>query len=92
MRHWIDGMPGWGNVIMMTGTLVFWAVILLIVVAAALRLPREDGSRGGRRDRRPDAERMLAERFARGGIDEAEYRARLDVLRHGTAGTTGPRT
>lgn len=27
------------------------------------------------------AERILAERFARGEVDEAEYRARLEVLR-----------
>ncbi len=35
----------------------------------------------------PDPERLLAERFARGEIDETEYRGRLAVLR----GDTGPR-
>jgi uncharacterized membrane protein len=32
--------------------------------------------------RRPDAESVLADRFARGEIDADEYRLRLDVLRH----------
>lgn len=81
MMHWNDWMPGWGNAIVAVGTLVLWAVVVLVVVAAALRLPRQ-----GRGARRPDAGRVLAERFARGDIDEAEYRARLDVLHAGTAG------
>jgi putative membrane protein len=34
-------------------------------------------------------EQLLAERFARGEIDESEYRARLDVLA-GTAGGSRP--
>jgi putative membrane protein len=34
----------------------------------------------GRRDRRVDARSILAERFARGEIDAAEYSARLEVL------------
>ena len=36
------------------------------------------------------AEDVLAERFARGEIDEAEYRARLDVLRQQRGGAQGP--
>ena len=35
------------------------------------------------RDGQPSGESVLAERFARGEIDEAEYRRRRDVLREG---------
>jgi putative membrane protein len=66
------GMPGWGNVIMMVGTGLFWLAIIAIAAAAALRLPR--------REARPDPQRVLAERFALGEIDEREYRHGLDVL------------
>jgi putative membrane protein len=72
MMWWYGGgMPGWGQVIMLIGTVLFWVAIVGIAVAA-LRLPRSD--------RRGDPEELLAERFARGEIDEPEYRARLDVL------------
>jgi putative membrane protein len=72
MMWWYGGgMPGWGQLIMLVGTVLFWVAIVGIAVVA-LRMPR--------RDRRPDAEQLLAERFARGEIDEGEYRARLDVL------------
>jgi putative membrane protein len=72
MMWWYGGgMPGWGQVIMLIGTVLFWVAIVGIAVAA-VRLPR--------RDRRGDPEELLAERFARGEIDEPEYRARLDVL------------
>jgi putative membrane protein len=73
MMWWYGGgMPGWGSVLMMIGTGLFWAVIVLFAVAAALRLPRSGHG--------PDAEQLLAERFARGEIDEQEYRSRLGVL------------
>ncbi|MET0861033.1 MAG: hypothetical protein ABW091_08395 [Microbacterium sp.] len=35
------------------------------------------------------AETTLAERFAKGDIDEVEYRARLEVLRANAAGASG---
>jgi putative membrane protein len=41
---------------------------------------------------RPSAEQLLAERFARGEIDEEEYRHRRDVLAAiGQAASPGPR-
>ncbi|BDZ50887.1 hypothetical protein GCM10025867_31280 [Frondihabitans sucicola] len=36
------------------------------------------------------AEQTLSERFARGDIDEVEYRARLEVLRASRPGPAGP--
>lgn len=35
----------------------------------------------------PGPEQILADRFARGEIDEAEYRSRLDVLKQHRSGT-----
>ncbi len=54
--------------------ILFWlAVIVLVWRVAPWR---------GRRCRRADAREILAERFARGEIDAAEYAARLEVLSH----------
>ena len=52
--------------------ILFWAAVVVAVIRVA---PWR-----GRRDRRIDARAILAERFARGEIDAAEYAARLEVL------------
>lgn len=56
---------------------LFWLLVIgtIITVAVLGRRRREAGA--GRRS----GERVLAERFADGSIDEAEYRARRAVLR-----------
>ena len=56
---------------MWVGMIVFWGLVIW-GIAAILRTSR----------RADDAspERVLAERFARGEIDEEEYHRRLDVL------------
>ncbi len=73
---------------------LFWiALIVFLVVFFAVRR-RRHGWYGPGRPGHPgypghpgfisaaaSAERTLAERFARGDIDEKEYRARLEVLR-----------
>lgn len=73
-----DHMSGWGWAVMAFGSVLFWALIVVGVIALVRYLGRE-------RDRSqpvgPTAEELLAQRFARGEIDEAEYRHRLDVLR-----------
>jgi putative membrane protein len=69
-------MGGWGLTLMTIGTVGFW---LLRIVGIALLIRHL-----GRVDRpgpRPTPERLLAERFARGEIDEEEYRRRLEALR-----------
>ena len=59
-----------------------WGAVFAGIVVL-LRDPRHHGAPG-----RPllgdDPERILAQRFARGEIDEVEYKARLEVLKHGT--------
>ncbi len=74
-----DHMSGWGWGLMTVSMLLFWGLAIAGVVLIVRHL---------RRDQRPAshptgsaAEQLLAERFARGEIDEQEYRHRLDILR-----------
>ena len=56
-------------------------LVLLIVVVVALLMRQPTGNtRPG--ETTGSAEDVLAERFARGEIDENEYRRRLDALRN----------
>ena len=61
------------------------AVVLLIlvglVVFAVVRMTAASGSTPTKATERRSAEDLLAERLARGEIDEAEYRSRRDALR-----------
>ncbi len=69
---------GWGGWLLMTlMMLAFWA-LLIFGGLAAYRSVRRDDNRSPRG--RADAERLLDERFARGEIDEDDYRHRRDVL------------
>jgi putative membrane protein len=78
------GGPGWGWFVMGLGTLVFWAVLIALGVLLFRTLNRGTGQPPAHGDaERPSPERLLAERFARGEIDEDEYQRRLNVLRQG---------
>ncbi|GAA1157475.1 SHOCT domain-containing protein [Nocardioides aquiterrae] len=78
MMGWYGDGVGWGGWLVMSLSMIaFWALVVFAVVAI-FRTGREDGS--GRPGRRDPLE-ILDERFARGEIDETEYRARADVLR-----------
>jgi putative membrane protein len=66
---------------MAAGMVVFLALLVLGVVGLIRYLGRMDRSLATR----PVAEQVLAERFARGDIDEPEYRQCLDVLREGVS-------
>jgi putative membrane protein len=72
-----DGMSGFGYLWTLSHGLLFWA---LFVAAALVIWPPLSDLRVRQPERR--AERLLAERFARGDIGEDEYRRRLDALRH----------
>jgi putative membrane protein len=58
-----------------------WILLWIVVFATIFRFVVFRG-RGpwGRRAARPTASEILAERFARGEIDDAEYRSRLETL------------
>lgn len=78
--HWYgDGMGGWGFLLMAIGMILFWGVI----IAGLLALVRYLGRANSRPVGPSAAEHVLAERFARGEIDEAEFQQRLRVLRGG---------
>ena len=76
------GVGGWGMALMGIGMVLFWALIIFGLIAVVRYLQ----AAGGRAPEvRATPEELLAERFARGEIDEQEYRRRLDTL-HGTSG------
>ena len=81
MMIWYDHDWGWGWggwLLMTAGMLVFWGLVIWGV--AWLVRSSAPASPG-----RPTPEQVLADRFARGDIEEAEYHRRLDTLRAGRA-------
>ncbi|HEY9355527.1 MAG TPA: hypothetical protein VIQ52_04390 [Arthrobacter sp.] len=84
MMYWDGNMGVWGYILMGVGTVLFWGAIITGLVLLARSLGA--GNRrydGGAPPGGGVAEHLLAERFARGEIDESEYTARLTVLRRG---------
>jgi putative membrane protein len=78
MMWWYGSpMAGWFPLFMTINTVLFWGLIILGVIALFRHLNRGDWSNTSR----STPEQVLAERFARGEIDEQEYRQRLDTLR-----------
>jgi putative membrane protein len=81
MMWWYgNGMSGWGYALMIVSTVVFWAVLIAGGIALFRYLNRTPVNRNSG-ETRPTPEQLLGERFARGEIDEEEYRQRLDTLR-----------
>jgi putative membrane protein len=71
-----DHMNGWGWVLMVLAMVAFWGLLISVVFT------RPWGSRPGSPAQAPAApEQLLAERLARGDIDEPEYHSRLAALR-----------
>lgn len=72
-------MNGWGWFTMSVGTVLLWALLITVAVLLFRTL-----NRAPEPPRTPTAaapEQLLAERFARGEIDEEQYRRSLAVLR-----------
>lgn len=70
--YWGNGDWNWAAGLVMTASMVlFWGLIAWVIVALVRR--------PGDRPRGPDE--ILDDRFARGEIDEDEYRRRRDTLR-----------
>jgi putative membrane protein len=80
MMWYGDGMGGWGFALMIVSTVVFWGVLIAGGIALFRYLNRTAVNVGSS-ETRPTPEQVLAERFARGEVDEEEYRRRLDALR-----------
>lgn len=80
MMWWYgNGMNGWGYALMAVGTVLFWGIVAFVVITLVRRRGVDDTTAP-----RSTPEQVLAERFARGQIDEPEYRMRLDALHTGT--------
>ena len=66
---------GWGIVMLLT-MIALWALVAFVVVL----LVKGKNDRVAPGAPRSSAEQILAERLARGDIDPAEYRERLEAL------------
>ena len=80
MMGWYDGdgghMSGWG----WTATTIGSVLVLVLLGAIVVLLVRLGSRSADPPPERRSPEQLLGERFARGEIDEEEYRHRLDVL------------
>ncbi len=75
---------GWGAWLVMSVMMVgFWGLVIagIVVLVRYLTGSRQGG--GAADSGRSSAEEILAERFARGEIDEDEYTRRRQLLRAG---------
>jgi putative membrane protein len=79
MTRWHDGWGPGAWIAMIFVMLVFWTIIVGTIIAVVRSRHLRDHDHGPRRLH--DAERILAERFARGEIDADEYKQRSDLLR-----------
>ncbi|SDM72888.1 SHOCT domain-containing protein [Allokutzneria albata] len=79
MGPWYGPEPGYsewgwpGFLFMIVSMVVFWGGLLAVVLTVLRHLRLADPPRR-------EAERILAERLARGEIDEEEYRHRRETL------------
>lgn len=73
MMYYGGHMSGWGWFAMSVGTILFWAVVITGIVLLVRHLKPSSPP--------TTPEQVLAERFARGEIDQTEYQQRLATLR-----------
>jgi putative membrane protein len=91
MMYWYGpGFGAWGYVLMTASMVLFWGLLIAGVIALVRYSYSGSGRPPGRSESVPTRmpEQVLGERFARGEIDEDEYRRRLDTL-CGTRTVTG---
>ena len=89
---WSDG--GWGAGDWMAMSLmmfVVWGGLIALVVWLAGRFRDNPPHTSGSRPTAPDADQVLAERFARGEIDADEFTRRRELLHAGGRGSAGNR-
>jgi putative membrane protein len=67
--------PGWGRVAWVMASYGFVVLLILVGIVVALVAPSGRTGRIG-----PTATELLAQRFGRGEIDDAEYFTRLSML------------
>ena len=79
MMYWPDhDLSAWGWIAMATGMLLFWGLLILfgVLIVRALNRPAAGPSGAAR----SSPQEILAERFARGEIEEEEYERRAEAL------------
>ncbi len=82
MMFWSDhDMNGWGYAGMAIGMVLFWALVIVAIVALIRFSTGQSRALPTPPPYAESPEQILATRFARGEIDEAEYQQRLAVLR-----------
>lgn len=74
-------MGWWGYAGMGVGMVVFWAAVLFGIIVVVMYAVRDRSAVAPPPPQSPTAEEILATRFARGEIDEAEYGHRMALLR-----------
>lgn len=80
MRYGGSGL-GWGGwLVVVAMMVVFWGALAWVVVTM-IRHGSSAGKTTGPPQQYQDTLRVLDERYARGEIDDDEYRRRRDVLR-----------
>ncbi|RKO24190.1 hypothetical protein D7Z96_10010 [Pseudarthrobacter phenanthrenivorans] len=81
MMFWDGNMGAWGYILMVLSFVLFWGAIIAAIVVFARSMSGSSRRNSGSGHSIGGAEELLAERFARGEIDESEYTARLTALR-----------
>jgi putative membrane protein len=93
MPGYHDGNWSGGDWLAMSSMmLLFWAVIITLVVWAVRSLRSERQRPDGESQNTPSPDDILAERFARGEIEEEEFRRRRELLSTTTSSGTKPRS
>ncbi|WP_458686551.1 SHOCT domain-containing protein [Nocardia tengchongensis] len=80
MMMWYGtGMGGWGYGLMTVGMVIFWVIVIGGIVAA-VRYSNGFQQRGPAVPRGSTPQQTLANRYARGEIDDDEYTRRMKLL------------
>ncbi|MFD8250757.1 SHOCT domain-containing protein [Nocardia sp. NPDC059691] len=85
MMMWYgSGMSGWGYVLMTVGMVIFWALVVAGIVAVVRYAGTSSrDTTAGSSHYGPTPQQILAERYARGEIDEEEFDRRMKTLAPG---------
>jgi len=70
------GGPGW-IILMLIGMVLFWSVLAFVVVAAVRHFSHSHHRESAGHD---SAVEILKTRFAKGEIDEADFKSRMTLL------------
>ncbi|MGQ4617404.1 SHOCT domain-containing protein [Nocardia sp. R7R-8] len=80
-----NGMSGWGYSLMFIGMVIFWALVVAGIVALVRYAANSSATTTGAPPQRgPTPHQILADRYARGEIDDEEYTRRRKTLDTGT--------